>query len=228
MTARPSGTKVTVPVTIGKATATVYGLNESRTVRKGPFGLVPRADRSSRHWLVGHGHGEGLHRYAGWSRRPRCTAGNHGTKKITLTKGDLRRYGRGTVVATAQAGLLQQHPPDRPEGAHPDDRLIVTRSEGPRRWRRGPLARPRPNGDGSFPVHGGVHGDGSHSRSGPEGDGSFPVHRNRPLSRSRPEGDGSPNRFTGTVPFPVHGNRPPYRSGSGSLDQRGWGRPGTA
>ena len=101
VTARPSGTKVTVPVTIGKATATVYGLNESRTVRKGHSVAfrIQTAALGTGLWVTGT-----VKVYIGTRVVAKTTlhSWNHGTKKITLTKGDLRRYGRGTVVATAK------------------------------------------------------------------------------------------------------------------------------
>lgn len=101
VTAKPSGTTVTVPVTITKATATVFGLNESRTVKKGkPVTFrVQTAALGAGLWVTGT-----VKVYIGKRVVARTTlhTWNHGTKLIVLSKGDLRRYGRGTVVATAK------------------------------------------------------------------------------------------------------------------------------
>lgn len=99
--ARPSGTKVTVPVTIQKATVTAFGKNESRQVRKGtPVTFrVQTAPLGAGVWVTGT-----VKVYIGSRVVAKTTLHrwNFGTKRITLTTSDLRRYGRGTVVATAK------------------------------------------------------------------------------------------------------------------------------
>ena len=101
VTAKPSGTKVTVPVTIKKATVKAFGLNESRTVRKGsPVTFrVQTAALGAGMWVTGT-----VKVYIGKRVVARTTlhTRNHGTRLITLSRGDLRRYGKGTVVATAK------------------------------------------------------------------------------------------------------------------------------
>ncbi|MBI5027262.1 MAG: 5'-nucleotidase C-terminal domain-containing protein, partial [Actinobacteria bacterium] len=96
-----SGTKVTVPVTIQKATVTAFGKNESRQVRKGtPVTFrVQTAPLGAGVWVTGT-----VKVYIGSRVVAKTTLHrwNFGTKRITLTKSDLRRYGRGTVVATAK------------------------------------------------------------------------------------------------------------------------------
>lgn len=101
VTAKPSGTRVTVPVTIGKATVKAFGLNESRIVHKGKRVTfrVQTAALGAGMWVTGT-----VKVYIGSRVVARTTLhkGNHGTKLITLSRADLRRYGRGTVVATAK------------------------------------------------------------------------------------------------------------------------------
>ena len=101
ITAKPSGTKVTVPVTIEKAAVTPFGLNESRTVQKGQRVTfrVQTAALGAGMWVTGK-----VKVYIGTRVVARTTLHkrNHGTKLITLSKADLRRYGRSTVVATAK------------------------------------------------------------------------------------------------------------------------------
>jgi 5'-nucleotidase len=101
ITAYPSKTVVRVPVSIGKGTVTVIDKDEARTVKRGKAVAfrVRTAALGDGYWPTGT-----VKVYIGTRVVAKVTlrAGDHGTKKITLTKGDLRRYGKGTVVATAK------------------------------------------------------------------------------------------------------------------------------
>ncbi|MFT4108512.1 bifunctional metallophosphatase/5'-nucleotidase [Propionicimonas sp.] len=99
--ARPSGTVVRIPVAIGKAEATVYGKAESRTVKKGsPVRFrVQTAPLGTGVWVTGK-----VKVFIGNRVVARATLrkGNFGTKSVTISRAALKRYGRGTVVATAK------------------------------------------------------------------------------------------------------------------------------
>ncbi|MGC3994965.1 MAG: 5'-nucleotidase C-terminal domain-containing protein [Propionicimonas sp.] len=101
VTAKPSGTVVRIPVTIEKAEPKVYGLAESRTVKKGtPVKFrVQTAPLGTGVWVTGT-----VKVYVGDRVVARTTLrpGNYGTKSITIPKSALKRYGRSTVVATAK------------------------------------------------------------------------------------------------------------------------------
>lgn len=101
LTAKPSGTVVRVPVEISKATVKVLGKDESRTVKKGnPVTFRVQTEALGVGiWATGT-----VKVYIGKRLVAKTTLHNwnYGTKKITLSKGDLRRYGRTTVVATAR------------------------------------------------------------------------------------------------------------------------------
>jgi 5'-nucleotidase len=99
--AYPSHTSVKVPVTISKAVVTPIDKNEARSVKKGS-----RVSFRVRTAAIGEGiWATGKVRVTIGSRvvaTANLRASDHGTKWITLTKGDLKRYGKGTVVATAK------------------------------------------------------------------------------------------------------------------------------
>ncbi len=101
ITAYPSRTVVRVPVTVTKGTVTVIDKDESRTVRQGrPVSFrVRTAALGERLWPTGR-----IKVYIGDRVVARTTlhSWNRGTKKITLSKQDLRRYGTGTVVVTTK------------------------------------------------------------------------------------------------------------------------------
>ncbi len=101
LTAKPSGTVVRVPVEISKATVKVFGKSETLTVKKGtPVTFRVQTEAlGTGIWATGT-----IKVYIGSRVVAKTTLHkwNYGTKKITLTKGDLRRYGRTTVVATAK------------------------------------------------------------------------------------------------------------------------------